>query len=177
MRILFLALGFCCSPVTWAQYMAANSDPASAQDTRYKEGERAYRAGDHALAIAAFDDVITSAPEHLNAHLQRGFCHSVLLHHEQAVADFSMVIERRPEHIWAYTCRSAAFMKLGLYDRAILDLERVLQLDPNNDEAFNNRGWAYKAIGEHERACQDWNASRKLGNDEAKIILNNNRCK
>ena len=68
-------------------------------------------------------------------------------------------------------------MKLGLYDRAILDLERVLQLDPNNDEAFNNRGWAYKAIGEHERACQDWNASRKLGNDEAKIILNNNRCK
>lgn len=177
MRTAFLALGLSLSPVLCAQYMAEHVNSSGPDDGLFRSGERACRAGDHAGAVAAFDRVIAAAPEHINAYLQRGFCLAVLQEHQKAVDDLSKVIARKPDHLWAYTCRSASYMKLGLYDLAIADLDRVLQLDPSNEDAFNNRGWAYKAKGEHDAACQDWNASRKLGNAEAKIILNNNRCK
>jgi hypothetical protein len=42
---------------------------------------------------------------------------------------------------------------------------------------MNNRGWSKKFKGDKDGACKDWNASKKMGNDEAKIILKNNQCK
>ena len=44
-------------------------------------------------------------------------------------------------------------------------------------EIFNNRGFTFKGKGDIEAACRDWNTSRKLGNDEASVILKNNHCK
>lgn len=34
-----------------------------------------------------------------------------------------------------------------------------------------------KMLGDVKGACEDWNKSKKLGNEEAKIILKNNYCK
>jgi Flp pilus assembly protein TadD len=53
----------------------------------------------------------------------------------------------------------------------------VISLDPRNEEAWNNKGWAYKAKGDMDSACKAWRSSQRMGNAEAKIILNNNRCK
>jgi hypothetical protein len=53
----------------------------------------------------------------------------------------------------------------------------VLNIDPNNQEAYNNRGWAKNGLGLYKEACLDWKTSKKLGNEEAKIILKNNNCK
>lgn len=57
------------------------------------------------------------------------------------------------------------------------DFDTVLSIDPKDQEAYNNRGWARKALGDMSGACQDWRTSKKLGNGEARIILENNRCK
>lgn len=158
-----------------AQEPAATADGST--EALFQQGTKAYNSGQYAQAIDLFSEVLEREPEHLNAYLQRGFCHSLRKEYEAAVADFSAVIQRKPEHLWAYTSRGSAYGKWGRQEQAIQDFDKVLALDPHDQEAYNNRGWARKALGDQAGACKDWRASRKLGNAEAKIILLNNRCK
>ncbi|MBL7937995.1 MAG: tetratricopeptide repeat protein [Flavobacteriales bacterium] len=159
-----------------AQYMA-DATPRSGMEELYKAGEKAYRSGEYSAAIALFGQVLENEPDHVNALLQRGFCHSLNAEYDLAVKDFSAVIERKNDHTWAYTSRGSAYNKLGQYELAIADFNKVLAIDPKNEEAYNNRGWARKATGDISAACKDWNTSKRMGNAEAKIILTNNRCK
>ena len=57
------------------------------------------------------------------------------------------------------------------------DFNVALKLKPDDAEAYNNRGFSKKMLGDKTGACEDWNKSKKLGNEEAKIILKNNYCK
>ena len=97
--LLIITLALVCSG-TQAQYLADNHRPDPA-DELYKAGEKAYRAGDNPLAIELFSRALEARPDHVNAHLQRGFCHSLMKNYEKAIADFSAVIELKPEHYWA----------------------------------------------------------------------------
>lgn len=143
----------------------------------FHDGEKAYDNGAYARAIELYTEVLALDGEHLNAYLQRGFCHSLQKEYEDAVKDFSAVIERKSDHLWAYTSRGSAYNKLGRYELAMRDFDTAIGLDPRNEEAFNNRGWTRRSLGDPEGACKDWKTSRKLGNAEARIILENNRCK
>jgi tetratricopeptide (TPR) repeat protein len=172
LTLVYLTLSW----TTQAQYLADNS-PKYDLERIFQAGERAYRAGDLALAIDLFSNVLDHDPEHINAYLQRGFAHSMSKNYELAVKDFSAVIARKPDHVWAFTSRGSALNRLERHAEAIRDFDAVLALDARNGEAYNNRGWAYKAQGDLEAACKDWKTSQRLGNSEAKIILSNTRCK
>lgn len=161
--------------VSLAQESAA--PPRTEVDALFHKGELAYNNGGYEKAIDLFTQVLADDPEYLNAYLQRGFCHSLQREYDDAVADFTAVIQRKKDHLWAYTSRGSAYGKLGKQDLAIQDFNTVLQLDPGNQEAYNNRGWAKKAQGNTKEACADWLKSKKMGNAEARIILQNNRCK
>lgn len=162
---------------TNAQDLATYAPAVRSTETLFQSGVKAYNSGQYEHAISLFSEVLAMDPDHLNAYLQRGFCHSLQKEYEEAVADFTSVIERKSDHLWAYTSRGSAYGKWGKQELAIKDFNTVIGLDPKNQEAFNNRGWAKKALGDTNGACQDWNSSRKMGNAEAKIILQNNRCK
>jgi tetratricopeptide (TPR) repeat protein len=178
MRVLpCLVLIVLLAPAVSAQDLAHATERHEEVEKLYREGEKAYNAGGYAKAIGLFSAVLEREPDHLNAYLQRGFCHSLQREYELAVADFSAVIERKNDHVWAYTSRGSAYNSLGKPDLAMRDFDAVLGLDPKNQEAYNNRGWSKKALGDAPGACQDWKTSKKLGNGEAKIILENNRCK
>ncbi len=155
----------------------AQAAPDKAIEKTFQEGDRAYRKEDYDKAIKLFSEVISEDSEHLNAYLQRGFCYSIKKNYEAAIADLTSVIQRKPDHLWAYTSRGSAYNKLGKYDLAMNDFDTVLGLDPKNEEAFNNRGWTKKSLGDIKSACADWKSSKKMGNAEAAIILQNNRCK
>lgn len=161
---------------TMAQYLADNVERGGV-DELYQAGEKACRSGDHVTAIMFFDQVIDREPDHLNAHLQRGFCQGLTGAYDKAVQDFTAVIDQKGDHTWAYTSRGSAYNKLGKHELAIADFNKVIMLDPKNEEAYNNRGEARKATGDMAGACKDWSASKRLGNAEAKIIMTNNRCK
>ncbi|MCB0790794.1 MAG: tetratricopeptide repeat protein [Flavobacteriales bacterium] len=160
-----------------AQDLASAAGGATAAEKTYEEAEKAYQRADYSDAIALYGQVLAMDPDDLNAYLHRGFCHSLNKEYEEAVNDFTAVIQRKPDHIWAYTSRGSAYNKLERYDKAIQDFDTVLSLDPRNEEAYNNRGWTKKGMGDAKGACKDWKASQRMGNAEAKIILNNNRCK
>lgn len=174
-KLLLIAVGCLLAAQVHAQDLATATSPQA--EALFTDGVKAYNGGDYSKAISLFDQALALDPEHLNAYLQRGFCHSLKREYEAAVADFSSVITRKPDHLWAYTSRGSAYGKWGQQELAIRDFNRVLELDPKNQEAYNNRGWAKKALGHQDEACKDWQTSRKMGNAEAKIILQNNRCK
>lgn len=151
--------------------------PEKETEQLFHDGEKAYNRGGYDKAIDLFSQVLALDRDHLNAYLQRGFCHSLQQEYAAAVDDFTAVIERKGDHLWAYTSRGSAYNKLGKYDLAMRDFDTVIGLDAKSEEAYNNRGWTRKSLGDADGACKDWKTSKKLGNAEAKIILNNNRCK
>ncbi len=172
---IILIATLCAVGTGFAQIQA--TPQAQELDALFHKGEIAYQHGTYDQAIDLYTQVLSSDPEYINAYLQRGFCHSLLREYQAAVDDFTAVVSRKNDHLWAYTSRGSAYNKLGKPDLAIKDFNRVLELDPKNQEAYNNRGWAKKSLGDGAGACQDWKASKKMGNAEAKIILMNNRCK
>ena len=178
MRSLPLLLTAVLAPLCSSAQDLVQAAPAAPEvETLFKEGQEAYQRGSIARAVVLYTEVLKKDPDHLNAHLQRGFCHTMLKAYGPAIEDFTAVIEQKDDHLWAYTSRGSAYAKIGRHDLAMRDFDRVLQLDPKNEEAYNNRGWSKKATGDIKGACADWKTSKRMGNAEARIILDNNRCK
>ncbi|MCG3164971.1 MAG: hypothetical protein POELPBGB_00731 [Bacteroidia bacterium] len=159
-----------------------NLSTSSGQDIEgmFNQGEQKKMSGDFHTAIGFYTKVLNSQPDHLNALLQRAFCHSAEKNYQGAVDDYTKVIAAHPTHIWAYISRGSAYNKLKKFDLALIDFDKALSLNPGNTEAgeaLNNRGWAKDGLNDHDGACKDWNESKKKGNEEAKIILKNTHCK
>ena len=140
------------------------------------QADNEFSKGKYEDCILTYGQVIQADPENLNARIQRGLALSIVGQYSEAVSDFTHVLNERPELTAVRNSRGTAFMKLNAYDKAISDFNKVLTEDNQNQEAYNNRGWCKKHKGDNEGACEDWKASKKLGNGEAKIILKNNDC-
>lgn len=162
---------------TIALFLFVNVSIAQDAEAFFTKGENLYSQEKVEEAIKEYTKALAVDPEHMNALLRRGFAYSQTEKYELAVADFSKIIAMKPNHIWAYTSRGSAYNKMKKYTLAMNDFNKVLTLDPENQEAYNNRGWAKKFTGDSDGACADWKKSKKMGNQEAKIILQNSGCK
>lgn len=156
----------------WAIFSFAQNAEAT-----FNKAENLFATGKYKEASSLYTLVIEADPDNMNAYLRRGFCHSVLQQYDESIKDYSYVIEKHPKHPFAYLSRGSAYNKKQEFKTAIIDFDRVLNMEPKNQEAYNNRGWAKNGLGLYKEACKDWKTSRKLGNEEAKIILKNNHCK
>lgn len=143
----------------------------------FNDAENLFANGNYEEAVKLYSQVIDVEPDNMNAYLRRGFCSSVLKDYDGAISDYSKVIEKHSDHPFAYLSRGSAYNKKEDFKTALIDFDKVLNIDPNNQEAYNNRGWAKNGLGLYKEACLDWKTSKKLGNEEAKIILKNNNCK
>jgi tetratricopeptide (TPR) repeat protein len=143
----------------------------------FKKAELLYRNFDYADAIPYYDMAIKADQSQAKYYLQRGFCKNIIMDFEGAKEDFSAVIELAPGNGFAYVSRGSAKNKLKEYESAITDFDKAIEIDPKDMEAYNNRGFSKKKLGDKKGACADWKTSKKLGNEEAKIILKNNYCK
>lgn len=143
----------------------------------FLQGKIHYNNARYEKAIEQFNQAIALDSSNTNYFLQRGFCKGLIGEYENAINDFTKAFQLDPANKFALVSRGSAKSKLGRFEDAIDDFNRALQLDPDYAEAYNNRGFAYKALGNKKAACEDWQTSKKKGNDEAAIILKNNRCK
>lgn len=146
-------------------------------DQFFKTGEIKYNARKYQEAIEDYSKAIMLDSTKVNYFVRRGFCYSVQEQFDLAIQDYSVVIKLDPKHKWAYLSRGGARNKVKDFKGAIEDFNQLLVIDPKDSEAYNNRGWAKKALGDQAGACADWIKSKKMGNEEAKIILENNYCK
>lgn len=132
--------------------------------------------GHNEEALKYYNQAIQNDPTYMDAYVKRAFVHSIMKDYTSAIADYDAIIASNPNLPHTYVSRGSAYNKLEKYEEALKDFNKALELDPGNAEAYNNRGWSKKGLGDKEGACSDWKASKKLGNEEAKIILKNNQC-
>jgi tetratricopeptide (TPR) repeat protein len=150
---------------------------AQTAEDYFKEGEAKSKQRDYVAAVEQFTKALKSDPKFWNAYVKRAFCYGLTEQYDKAIEDYNVVITAEPEKIYAYQSRGSAHYKLGHYAEALADFNKVLELDPKNQEAYNNRGFVKKSVGDKEGACKDWYISKKMGNEEAKIIIKNNNCR
>ncbi len=141
------------------------------------QGKIHYNNARYEKAIEQFNQAIAIDSSDANYFLQRGFCKGLVHEYESAIEDFTRAYQLDPANKFALVSRGSAKSKLGRHQEAIDDFNRAISIDPDYAEAYNNRGFAFKALGNQKAACDDWHTSKKKGNDEAVIILKNNRCK
>lgn len=142
-------------------------------EAMFNQGEQKKMAGDFHTAIGFYTKVLNSEPNHLNALLQRAFCHSVEKNYQAAIDDYTKVIAEHPSHVWAFISRGSAYNKLKKFEIAIPDFDKALSLNPDNaeaGEALNNRGWAKEGLNDHAGACKDWNESKKKETRKQKLF-------
>ena len=128
-------------------------------------------------AIKLLDEALSFDTLNYNAYIKRGFVKGSVGNYEGELADYNTVLNYDSTHVQAYLSRGSAYSKLKKYDLAMNDFNKVIKFDASNYEAYNNRGFVKKAQGDFEGACKDWGYSKKMGNQEAIIILKNNHCK
>jgi tetratricopeptide (TPR) repeat protein len=155
-------------------YFSVNAQ--SAEDF-FKEGEAKAKQRDFNGAIEQYSLAIKRDSTMYNAYVKRAFCYGLTEQYDKAVEDYTISIAAEPEKIYSYQSRGSAHYKLGHYTEALADFDKVISIDPKNQEAYNNRGFVKKNLGDKEGACKDWYSSKKMGNDEAKIIIKNNNCR
>jgi len=104
----------------------------------------------------------------------------ILKNYEAAISDYTAVISYKPDMIFAYISRGSAYNKLKKFKEGLSDFNKALSLSPDqvqSQEIYNNRGWSKKGLGDDAGACDDWKQSKRMGNEEAKLILKNSGCK
>ena len=143
----------------------------------FKDAELLYRNFDYEEAIPIYDKAIDLDPKEPKYYLQRGFCKNITQDFEGAIRDFSAVINLTQDNSYTYVSRGSAKNKSGDFASALEDFNKALEINPKDQEAYNNRGFSKKKLGDKKGACEDWYRSKKLGNNEAKIIIKNNYCK
>ncbi len=156
--------------------ISLNSMAQTAEDD-FKEGEARSKQRNFLAAISEYSKAIDKNPKFWNAYVKRAFCYGLTEQYDKAVEDYTVAIAAEPEKIYSYQSRGSAHYKLGHFEEALADFNKVLEFEPKNQEAFNNRGFVKKGMGDKEGACKDWYISKKMGNEEAKIIIKNNNCR
>jgi tetratricopeptide (TPR) repeat protein len=141
-----------------------------------RQGQQKLEMGNPSEALDLYTEAIQLDPNYLDAHLKRAFVYSMLNEHEKAILDYDRIVELNPQNSDIYVSRGSAYNRLNQFEKAMVDFNKAIEIDRTNSDAFNNRGWAKKGLGDKKGACSDWKKSKKLGNEEARIILINNQC-
>jgi tetratricopeptide (TPR) repeat protein len=172
-RTGFLLISICLSALA----MLANAQDKAGSVQAYNKGLQLMSQGKFRESLKSFDLSIQRDSSNYNAWIKRGFVRAITGDFAGEMSDYTFVINVVPEHAYAYVSRGSAFNKLKEYSKAIVDFDSALRIDTSSQEAYNNRGFARKGLGDMEGACADWQQSKKLGNAEATLILQNNHCK
>jgi serine/threonine protein kinase/tetratricopeptide (TPR) repeat protein len=152
--------------------LADRTPPTLAVD-HHVRGTVAYKAGQLAEAIQAFEAALDLEPTHYWSLMRLGNCLADLGQKPEdfaaAVRVFTGCILNRPDHAHAYHCRGHAYFKLGQYDKAVADCSRAVELDPKHEHAWYNRGVAYASLGQYDRAADDYETFLKLAPTNAGV--------
>ena len=123
-----------------------------------------YWKGDHARAIADYDQLIDLHPRKATAWQRRCWVRAVAnIDLDRAIADCNESLKLVPNNAATLKSRAKAFLKKGDYVRAISDYEKLSTLQPDNATTWNELCWA-RAIANRglRQAIADCNVSLGL---------------
>ncbi|MFC7299043.1 hypothetical protein [Herminiimonas aquatilis] len=89
----------------------------------------------------------------------------------EAIADFSLTIEHNPKVSQAYYNRALAYFSLEKFPEALSDLKTASVLNNKNSSILNTQGLVLERLGCSVAAMHSYSASMELGDQFAKIRL------
>jgi tetratricopeptide (TPR) repeat protein len=140
---------------------AIDGDPGHIT-ARVGRGMALQRVGEHATAIADFDEVISCYgdwPGAFVAYYSRAVSQQALGQNIEAVKNCDEAISRNPELADALYLRGTAQKALGHIDAAVSDIDAVLNLDPGYSEAYLERGKLSYFQHRWQQAVDDFTAA------------------
>ncbi|MGL5825343.1 MAG: tetratricopeptide repeat protein [Nocardioides sp.] len=125
--------------------------------------------GDHAGALAAFDEVLERDPEYDDPHFERSVAHKTMGNIEAALGDLDRAIELSIAFTDAYYNRADIRMDLGQDELAMADLTTLLDIDPDHVDARLNRASLLMAGGDLDGAYTDLEEGLRRAPDSAEL--------
>src|SRR5207302_1210407 len=105
-------------------------------------------------AVASFDRVLTVAPNHVDAVLNRACAFLGERHFEEALAGLDRALMLAPNNVTALGNRAAALYEVRRYEEAIADGEKLIALNPDYP-------YAKGLIVRCRLHCCDWRELRR----------------
>ena len=137
----------------------------------YNRGNAHAAKGDHAAAIADYDEALKLEPKNARAHNNRGTSHADAGQADQAIADFDQAIRQDARFASAYFNRANAYAAKGETARALADYASALRFNRRNVNAYIARGALLLAGGETGKARADMRLAAALQRKNAYAVL------
>ena len=132
--------------------------------------------GQHAAAIADYDQALRLDPNSDWTYNARGNAKAELGLYAQAIADYDQALRLDPNSDWTYFNRGNAKAELGLYAQAIADYDQSLHL-ADYAWTYNARGNAKKELGQYTAAIADYDQALRLAPQFAMAYVNRGDAK
>lgn len=118
------------------------------------DGNEAFRRGDHAAALSAYDQALKRTPGHRDALFNR----AVALHRtgklDDAQVEYEEILASHPKDTRAALNLGAVYREKGKPGRAIAVYEKALKHEPFHADILNNLSVLYRQKKQYERAVR-----------------------
>jgi tetratricopeptide (TPR) repeat protein len=114
--------------------------------------DAAFDAGDHARALALYDEVLAGDPGNVHALLRSGMLLSWDRKFEEALARYERALAREPGNARVLLERGKVLLWSSRYDEAVEAFARVLRVQPDEPWALCGTAQAYAWRGRHAEA-------------------------
>ena len=137
----------------------------------YNRGNAHAAKGDHAAAIADYDEANKLAPKNAQIYNNRGTSRSDAGETDRAIADFSEAIKQDKRFASAYFNRANAHAAKGETKAALADYTDAIKFNRRNVNAYIARGALLLAAGETANARVDMKLALALDRRNAYAVL------
>jgi tetratricopeptide (TPR) repeat protein len=151
---------------------AAQSDPDTVNAVTYDRANAHFRLGAYEQALADYSVNVAHAPDHVEAHLNRGLTYAALGNYPEALRDFNQAIALAPHQALIYHHRGQVYARTERYTEALKDYDRALDLNPRYATVHNNRGLLYVKIEAYPQALDAYQQAMALQPDWATPYYN-----
>ena len=137
--------------------------PGSAVDYNNR-GLMYFENGQHAEALADYNQALKINPRLDSAYNNRANCHVAQGNWAEAIADYQVALDFNPANIRTWINQGITFRQLGLYDLALENFDLALVLGKRlKGRIYGERGRTYHLRGDWNCAIADYqNALAKL---------------
>ena len=159
----------------WSEAVKAYQD-AIRKDRRHFEAYTSLadlqrRMKNNTQALQNINNAIQYDPKYPKAYVVRSRIYNEQMKHAEAINDISTVILLQPENEEMYLIRGKYYQDFAQHMFAINDFSKVISLNPKHADALFNRAYSYEQTMNFREAIRDYDALKKLGGDDEKVIL------
>lgn len=122
-------------------------------------------------------DLKPSDSELYSAYAARGSMYEMTDMDQKALQDYKQAILISPNAKELHIRMGRINRSLKNYEESIKDFCRVIELDSEHGEAYYERGLTYAYLGEKKKVLSDFKSAARLGNTEARKLLNSKNIK